>query len=63
MWSQPKRTLMMKERFIEQYGLAQFTIGSGGSGGAIQQHYIAQNYPGLLDALTPGLFLSGCWLD
>jgi hypothetical protein len=46
---------MIKERFIEQYGVPRFTIGSGGSGGAMQQHYIAQNYPGLLDALTPGI--------
>jgi hypothetical protein len=46
---------MIKERFIEQYGLPKFTIGTGGSGGAIQQHYIAQNYPGLLDAITPGV--------
>jgi len=46
-------TMMIKERFIEQYGLPKFTIGTGGSGGSIQQHYIAQNYPGLLDAITP----------
>lgn len=45
--------MMVKERFIEQYGVPKFTIGSGGSGGAVQQHHIAQNYPGLLDALTP----------
>jgi hypothetical protein len=47
--------MMIKERFIEQYGIPKFTIGSGGSGGAIQQHLIAHNYPGLLDALTPGI--------
>jgi hypothetical protein len=47
--------MMIKERFIEQYGLPRFTIGSGGSGGSIQQHLIAHNYPGLLDALTPGI--------
>ena len=47
--------MMIKERFIEQYGVPKFTIGSGGSGGAIQQHLISQNYPGLLDAITPGV--------
>ena len=47
-------TSMVKERFIEQYETPRFTIGSGTSGGSIQQHYIAQNYPGLLDAITPG---------
>lgn len=46
--------MMIKERFVEQYGVPKFTIGSGGSGGAMQQHFIAQNYPGLLDAITPG---------
>ena len=48
-------TMMIKEHFIKQYGVPKFTIGSGGSGGSIQQHYIATNYPGLLDALTPGV--------
>lgn len=47
--------MMIKERFIEQYGLPKFTIGSGGSGGAIQQHLITYNYPGLLDAITPNI--------
>ena len=31
-----------------------FTIGWGSSGGAIQQHQIADNYPGLLDGLITG---------
>jgi hypothetical protein len=47
--------MMIKERFIEQYGVPRFTIGSGTSGAAIQQHLISQNYPGLLDALTLGI--------
>ena len=47
--------MMIKERFIEQYGVPRFTIGNGGSGGAIQQHLITYNYPGLLDAITPGV--------
>jgi hypothetical protein len=51
-------TMMIKERFIEQYGVPKFTIGSGGSGGSMQQHFIAQNYPGLLDAITPGISYS-----
>ena len=28
-------------------------VSGGGSGGAIQQHTTANNYPGLLDAITP----------
>jgi hypothetical protein len=46
-------TMMVKERFAEAYGVPEFTIGDGGSGGAIQQLGIAQNYPGLLDAIAP----------
>lgn len=47
--------LMTKEHFIETYGVPQFTIGEGGSGGAIQQIQIAQNYPGILDAIAPAV--------
>jgi len=43
-----------KERFIEAYGPPRYTMGFGFSGGAIQQHVIADNYPGLLDGLVPG---------
>jgi hypothetical protein len=46
--------MMVKERFIERYGVPLFTIGWGSSGGAIQQHGIADNYPGLLDGLITG---------
>ena len=45
--------LMTREHFVEAYGVPEFTIGDGGSGGAIQQLLIAQNQPGLLDALSP----------
>lgn len=44
-----------KEHFIEAYGLPRFTIGDGTSGGGIQQLLIAQNYPGLLDAVAPAI--------
>ena len=45
--------MMIKEHFIEQYGPIKWTIGSGRSGGSMQQHMIANNYPGLLDAIVP----------
>lgn len=45
--------LMTREHFVESYGVPRFTIGDGGSGGAIQQLLIANAYPGLLDALSP----------
>jgi hypothetical protein len=47
--------LMTKEHFIEKYGVPVFTIGEGGSGGAIQQIQIAQNYPGIFDAIAPAV--------
>ena len=45
--------MMTKERFIERYGVPTYTVGLGGSGGAIQQYILAQNHPGVLDALLP----------
>jgi hypothetical protein len=49
-------TSMVKERVIEELGEPPvWTMGWGGSGGAIQQNMIAQNYPGLLDGIVPAL--------
>ena len=45
--------MMVKEHFIEQFGVPRHTIGSGRSGGSMQQHLIANNYPGLLDGIIP----------
>ena len=45
--------LMLKEHFIEDHGVPEYTVGVGGSGGAIQQYVYAQNHPGLLDAAIP----------
>lgn len=45
--------MMVKERFVELAGVPVHTIGSGGSGGAMAQYTIAQNYPGLLDGIIP----------
>ena len=47
--------MMLKEHFIKTYGVPKWTVGFGGSGGAIQQLLIAQMYPGLLDGLQPSL--------
>jgi hypothetical protein len=46
-------TMMVKEHFIEQFGLPIYTVGSGRSGGSMQQHLITNNYPGLLDGIVP----------
>jgi hypothetical protein len=51
----PAETMaMVKERFIESYGVPRYTIGWGCSGGSYQQHQIADNWPGLLDGILPG---------
>jgi len=51
-------TMMVKEHFIETYGEPRYTIGNGGSGGAMQQLLIAGAYPGLLDGILPTLTFS-----
>lgn len=43
-------TMMVKERFIEEFGRPEATIGHGIEFGAATLHLITQNYPGLLDA-------------
>jgi Tannase-like family of unknown function (DUF6351) len=52
---QGEHLMMVKEHFIESYGVPKWTVGTGGSGGAIQQMVITQMYPGLLDGLQPSL--------
>lgn len=44
---------MMKEYFTKRFGVPVHTIGWGGSGAAMQQLLISQNYPGLLDGIVP----------
>lgn len=45
--------LMVKDRFVTAYGIPDYTVGVGGSGGGIQQYLYAQNHPTLLDAAIP----------
>ena len=44
--------MMVKERFIESYGVPKFTIGTGSSGGAYQSNQTGDNYPGLFDGIV-----------
>jgi hypothetical protein len=65
-------TMMVKEHFIETYGVPVYTVGTGSSGGSMQLHLINQNYPGMMegmaarnsfaDLLTFGIPLSDCAL-
>lgn len=45
--------MMLREHISKNYGLPKWMVGMGGSGGAIQQMLIAQNYPGVLDGVMP----------
>jgi hypothetical protein len=45
--------LMVKEHFIEAYGVPRYTVGVGGSGGGMQQYVDAEHHPGLIDAAIP----------
>jgi hypothetical protein len=47
--------LMVKGHFESVYGRPRYTIGLGGSGGAIQQYVLAQNNRRLLDGAIPQL--------
>jgi Tannase-like family of unknown function (DUF6351) len=45
--------IMVKDRFVSAYAEPEYTVGVGGSGGAIQQYVYGQNHPGLIDAGIP----------
>lgn len=43
--------MMVKEHVIEQLGPVEYTVGSGGSAGTMQQLLLANNYPGIIDGV------------
>lgn len=53
MWVAEDVAARVKKQFIGLYGEPLYTVGVGGSGGAIQQYLLAQNHPGLLDGIIP----------
>lgn len=53
--------MMIKEHIAEAYGPIRFTVGDGCSGGAEQQHMIADKYPGLLDGIRPECDFPDLW--
>ena len=53
--------MMTKELVIERYGPLQYTMGNGGSAASMQQHLLAENYPGLLDGLTTSQVFEDHW--
>src|SRR5690606_10358293 len=48
-----RSSALVKDRFVTAYGVPDYTVGVGGSGGSIQQYIYAQNHPGLIDAAIP----------
>ncbi len=52
-WLAGHTAAMVKAQFTALYGEPAYSIGIGESGGAVQQYLIAQNQPGILDALIP----------
>jgi hypothetical protein len=44
-------TMMGKEHFIETFGVPDYTLSAGGSGGAYTSLQVADAYPGLIDAV------------
>ena len=46
--------IMLKERFIERYGVPIYTVATGSSGGSYQSHQTADNYPGVFDGIIVG---------
>ena len=46
--------ILVKERFIENYGVPIYTVATGTSGGSYQSHQTADNYPGVFDGIIVG---------
>ncbi len=53
MWLAEDTALRVKRQFVALYGDPLYTVGIGGSGGAIQQYLLAQNNSEILDGLIP----------
>ena len=52
-WLSEDTALRVKRQFSARYGKPLYTVGMGGSGGAIQQYLLSQNHPGIIDAAIP----------
>lgn len=58
---QAEAMIMTKERLIEALGELRYTIGSGCSGGALAQQWVANGYPGLYQGITPACSFADAW--
>lgn len=53
--------MMLKEHIAKTYGLPRWVTGWGGSGGAIQQLLMVDNYPGVLDGVMADAAFPDVW--
>lgn len=58
---QAESMIMTKEHVIETLGDLHYTIGSGCSGGALAQQWVANGYPGLYQGITPACSFADAW--
>ena len=58
---QAESLIMAKEHVIETYGEVRWTMGRGGSGGALAQQWVANAYPGMYDGLLLGQSFPDGW--
>jgi hypothetical protein len=59
--TQAEAMIMTKEHVIETLGELRYTIGSGCSGGALAQQWVANAYPGLYQGITPACSFADAW--
>jgi hypothetical protein len=52
---------MLKEHIAKTYGSIRYTIGSGCSGGSIEQYVMSADYPGLIDGIMPNCSYQDSW--
>jgi hypothetical protein len=58
---QAESLIMAKERFVEQYGTLDYTIGQGCSGGALASQWVANAYPGIYQGLLVTCSFPDAW--
>jgi hypothetical protein len=54
-------TTMLKEHVAKTYGSIRYTIGTGCSGGSIEQYVMTADYPGLIDGIQPNCSYQDSW--
>lgn len=58
---QAEAMVMTKERVIDSLGEVRYTIGSGCSGGALAQYWMANAYPGIYQGISPACSFADAW--